>query len=349
MQTEIKMKRISSIISIALLLLSAACKDEINTEFNARNLRCEYMNEAVVSKSSPRFSWEIISAQNGQLQTAWQLILSDQKDMLAEGKGNVWNSGKTKGNQSFGIKWQGDKLESFTKYYWKVRVWDRDGKVSNWSETAIFITGSFDKTDWKADWIGDHPEPPLEYPLLYKHIGYLSSYTDNDSEEKWVQIDLGETKKFNKIRAFPSHNNIRELKDYYFPLAYRIEMSSDGETWELCAENDLATAPGGEPVEISLDEVEGRYVRFIATKLQQYDHRIYDYEDKGDPEKMFAFSLAELEVVDEDEVLSSACKVSYKDALIKIDREDGYDPDMLTDGITGTPVYPERSSGCRHQ
>ena len=65
---------------------------------------------------------------------------------------------------------------------------------------------------------------------------------------------------------------------------------------------------------------------------------------KGDPSKMYAFSLAELEVINGDKVLSKGCKVTYKDALIKIDREDGYDPDMLTDGITGTPPYPQRRS-----
>ena len=81
------MKRISNIITIALLLLSGACTDEITTEFNARNLRCEYMKEAIVSKSSPRFSWELFSTQNGQWQTAWQVLVSDQKEKLEDGKG----------------------------------------------------------------------------------------------------------------------------------------------------------------------------------------------------------------------------------------------------------------------
>jgi alpha-L-rhamnosidase len=214
------MKSISCIIPIVLLVLLGACSEEITTEFNARNLRCEYMTQAIISKTSPRFSWELNSTQSEQWQTAWQLIVSDQKAKLDEGKGTVWNSGKIEGDQSFSVKWKGDRLESFTKYYWKVRVWDRNGKVSTWSETASFITGSFDPSDWTASWIGDQAEPPLEYPLLYKHIGYLSAFTDNNSEEKWVQIDLGRTEKFNKIRAFPSDNNIGQIKDFYFPLAY---------------------------------------------------------------------------------------------------------------------------------
>jgi alpha-L-rhamnosidase len=57
---------------------------------------------------------------------------------------------------------------------------------------------------------------------------------------------------------------------------------------------------------------------------------------------MFAFSLAELEVINDDKIVSLNSEVTYKDALIKIDRENGYDPDMLTDGITDTPPHPKR-------
>ncbi|MCP4313623.1 MAG: family 78 glycoside hydrolase catalytic domain [Bacteroidetes bacterium] len=334
------MKWKTNIVLLALAIFSGACSEKITTEFHGTNLRCEYMKEAIVTKSSPRFSWELASTESEQWQTAWQLIVSDQKAMLDAGKGMVWNSGKREGNQSFSVKWHGGRLESYTKYFWKVRVWDRDGKVSNWSETESFITGAFDPSDWIASWIGDQAEAPLEYPLLYKHIGYLSAYTDRAAEEKWVQIDLGKTKSFDKIRIYPSHNNIRELEDYYFPLAYRIDLSRDGENWETAATKAPTRTPGGDPVDISLGDVRARYLRFVATELQKYDHRIYDYEDKGDPGKLFAFSLAELQIFGADEVMSQGCKVSYKDALIKIDREDGYDPDMLTDGITRTPPPP---------
>jgi len=322
------------------LILSFSCKDEITNELNVSNPRCEYMNEAVVTKGSPRFSWELMSELKDQKQTAWQIIVSDDKDMAGSGKGNVWDSRKIKGDETFNIKFPGKDLAAFQKYYWRVRVWDQDGKVSQWSNVASFLTGAFNKADWKAEWIGDKPEPPLEYPLVYKHIGYLSSYSENENEEKWIQVDLGNSVDFNKIRLFPSHDNIRKIKDYYFPLSFRIEFSTDGTTWETCAEKNPAISPGGEVYEINFDKVHARFVRFVATKLKRYDHRNYDFEDQGDPSKMFAFSLAEMEIGIGDKVLSSGCEVSFKDALVKIDREDGYAPDMLTDGITNTPPHP---------
>ncbi|WP_162304498.1 family 78 glycoside hydrolase catalytic domain [Maribellus luteus] len=336
------MQFISKILLVLFFLKMVACTDKISADFHVVNLKCEYMPEAVVVKDVPRFSWELQSGQAGQKQSAWQVIVSDNPEEIAVASGSVWDSGKTKGNQTFGIQYQGDKLQSFTRYYWKVRAWDRDGNVSKWSETASFITGAFSKTDWKAEWIGDQPEPPLEYPLLYKHIGYLSSYTDNENEEKWVQIDLGEIKKFDELRLFPSFNNKKEISDYYFPLSYRIEASDDTNTWKQLIKQDKAGTPGGKPVKFTVEEIQARYVRITATKLQKYNFRVHDYEDQGDKSKMFAFSLAELQVVSQGNVLSTGSQVSYKDALIKMDREDGYDADMLTDGILDTPAPPER-------
>ena len=336
------MKPARYILPALLGIFFWSCEDEISSDLKVGNLKCEYLTEAVLAKPDPRFSWELASLVNGQLQSAWQVIVSDDSVKIGEGKGNIWNSGKVKGNETFNIKWKKSKLKSFEKYYWKVKVWDKNGKASEWSETAGFITGAFNKTDWKASWIGVQPEPPLEYPLLYKHIGYLSSYSDNFLEEKWVQTDLGKISDIDRIILYPAFNNILNIKDYYFPLSYRIECSSDSETWNILAENESDFT--GKPKEISLPPLQARFIKIVATKLQQYTTRIHDYEDQGDTSKRFAFALAELQVLNKNEVISENCPVSYKNALIKVDREDGYDPDMLTDGIKNTPSYPARRS-----
>ena len=336
------MKRILKILTFLTLILALGCKRDNSENMSVINPRCEYMTDALIAKQSPRLSWELASSATGQKQTAWQVIVSDDLKKTKSGKGNIWNSGKRKGNETFGIEMEGASLNSFTKYYWKVRAWDKNGKITDWSETASFITGAFTRDDWKAEWIGDHPEAPLDYPLVYKHIGYLSSYTANENEEKWVQIDLGKTMNFDRIRLYPSFNNIRNISDYYFPTAFRIEFSTDSGKWNTCILKATPKRLSGKPAEIEINSSTGRYIRFTATKLKRYDHRNFDYEDRGDPSKMYAFSLAELEILNGDQVLSKGCKVTYKDALIKIDREDGYDPDMLTDGITGTPSYPVR-------
>ncbi len=262
------MKRIFKIITVLSILLTASCRRDNSDSLSVLNPRCEYMNEAVIAKQSPRFSWELASSENGQKQTAWQVIVSDDLKTTEAGKGNIWNSGKRKSHETFGIEMEGTPLKSFTKYYWKVRVWDSNGKVTGWSETASFITGAFDKKEWKAQWIGDNPEPPLEYPLVYKHIGYLSSYTDNENEEKWVQIDLGQAMPFDRIRIYPSFNNIKNIKEYYFPPAFRLEFSKDGsDVGKMHFQRSLDRA-AGEPADIVVNPSDGRYIRFTATTTE---------------------------------------------------------------------------------
>lgn len=340
--TSLNMNLHHPLLILLCLFLHGACSEQLNPAFKAANLKCEYMEEAVVVKESPRFSWEITSTQRAQEQTAWQLIVSDDPQKLKTSNGNIWDSGKTKGRTTFGIQWADVDLQSFTKYYWKVRAWDRDGQVSDWSEPASFTTGAFHQNDWKASWIGDHPEAPLDYPLLYKHIGYLSAYAQQPNEEKWITIDLGEIRDFDQIRLYPSHENRREIIDYYFPLAYRLESSKDGENWTELISVPKAPAPDGKPVKHPLGDRQARYIRLVATQLQQYDHINFNPDDRYNQTKKYAFSLAEMEVVHADEVVSLNATVTYKDALVKIDRENGYDPDMLTDGITNTPPHPER-------
>jgi alpha-L-rhamnosidase len=336
------MKWIFKLVLGLQFLVIGGCGAKKESALSVVNLKCEYINEALIAIQSPRFSWELATSKNGQNQKSFQIIVSADKSKIVSGTGDLWDSGKTKSSETFGIKLPEGRLISFTKYYWRVRVWNNNNEVTEWSKPATFITGAFDKSDWKASWIGDKQEPPLEYPLLYKHIGYLSSYTDNENEEKWIQIDLGSKKEFEMVRFFPSDNNILKIKDYYFPLAFRIETSDEGTKWIKCAERSEVKSPGGNPLEVTFQKISGRFVRLIVTKLRRYNSRIFDYEDHGDPKKLFAFSLSEMEIINQKQILSSGCKVSYKDALIKVDREDGYDPDMLTDGIKDTPPYPTR-------
>ena len=38
--------------------------------------------------------------------------------------------------------------------YWKVRVWDKDGRASAWSKPAYWTMGLLDREQFKAKWIG---------------------------------------------------------------------------------------------------------------------------------------------------------------------------------------------------
>lgn len=121
---------------------------------NIGNLQCEYLkNPLGLDVEKPRFSWICESNERGQEQTAYQIIVAFDSDGLNSNYGDVWDSGKvsSKSNQ---VEFGGKDLESNKKYCWKVRVWDKDNVVSEYSEGAFFTTGIFDDDEWTAKWIG---------------------------------------------------------------------------------------------------------------------------------------------------------------------------------------------------
>ena len=63
----------------------------------------------------------------------------------------VWDSGRVEFDQSIQIQYGGKELAPATRYSWKVRVWDAQGKASGWSQPATFSTGL---KEWRARWIG---------------------------------------------------------------------------------------------------------------------------------------------------------------------------------------------------
>lgn len=124
---------------------------------NPRNLTCEYINNpAVIDIPQPRLSWINTAGpgERGQYQTAWEIRVASTREKLLAGRADLWNSGKTVSSESVNILYQGKELSSRQECWWQVRVWDRGGKVSGWSEAAHWCMGITDPGEWKAEWIG---------------------------------------------------------------------------------------------------------------------------------------------------------------------------------------------------
>jgi alpha-L-rhamnosidase len=118
-------------------------------------LRCENLvNPLGLAELQPRFSWEMQSSERAESQTAWQIIAASSPDLLARDTGDLWDSGKVAGDETTGIEYSGQPLQSNEHCYWKVRLWDRDGNPSAWSAPAMWSMGLLQPGDWKAEWIG---------------------------------------------------------------------------------------------------------------------------------------------------------------------------------------------------
>lgn len=96
------------------------------------SLRVDLMaNPQQVNSRFPAFSW-IVSQ---QYQSAYQILVASQY------AADLWNSGKKNSTNNIGKTYNGPALKPSTTYYWKVRTWDKNGKVSPYSSIQTFVTG----------------------------------------------------------------------------------------------------------------------------------------------------------------------------------------------------------------
>jgi len=102
----------------------------------------------------PRHSWIIASPRRDQKQTAYHILVAGSEAMLKAGKGDLWNSGKIASDQTAHVVYTGKPLQSRMRCFWKVRVWDGDGRPSAWSDPATWTMGLIEEKDWRAEWIG---------------------------------------------------------------------------------------------------------------------------------------------------------------------------------------------------
>jgi alpha-L-rhamnosidase len=114
----------------------------------------------------PEFSWVLQSNERGTVQTAYEIYVAD--DLKKLDAGNGWQSGKIQGAKTFGIRYVGKSLQSFTRYFWKVRVWNQKSEMSEWSQPTWFETSMMKPSDWNAKWISDQRSLPSKDEDFYK-------------------------------------------------------------------------------------------------------------------------------------------------------------------------------------
>jgi len=147
------------------LLLATVCLITVATARSGQlepvALRCEYrVNPLGIDEAQPRLTWRVESAERGQKQSAYQILVASSAAALEKNEGDLWDSGKVASRQTVNVVYSGRPLASRQECFWKVRVWDKRGRA-RWSEPAWWTMGLLQADDWSANYISFRDATPV--------------------------------------------------------------------------------------------------------------------------------------------------------------------------------------------
>lgn len=147
------------------LVMAVAASETAAVPLRPVGLRCESAVDPMgVDRPAPRLSWKLEGGARGERQTAFRVIVSSSRQILDQGRGDLWDSGKVPSDETVGLPYEGRPLRSSERVFWKVRVWDMRLAESEWSEPAEWTAGVLRPEEWRASWVG--AERPSETVLL---------------------------------------------------------------------------------------------------------------------------------------------------------------------------------------
>ena len=177
-------------------------------------LRCEYLvNPVGLDELQPRLSWAVESDQRGQKQTAYRILVASDEARLRNDRSDLWDSGKVASNETTGIVYGGKALNSRQRCFWKVKVWDKDGKVSAWSEPAMWSMGLLKPKDWTAQYISFRDKTAVH---KFKEPLYLPAARQYRKEFAAAKEVRRATIYATALGIYELHLNGQRVSDAYF-------------------------------------------------------------------------------------------------------------------------------------
>lgn len=133
-------------------------------------LRTEQMtNPMGLDTATPRLSWQLESSRKNVMQTAYQILVASSPELLAQDKGDLWDSGKVQSDASQWITYQGMPLKSNRRAYWKVRSYTTEGETG-WSAPAHWSVGLLKEAHWQGRWIGMDKAAPWDSETQWSRL-----------------------------------------------------------------------------------------------------------------------------------------------------------------------------------
>ena len=199
---------------MATLFIPDISKSQINepTPSNLTVELFEHPEKTTITDFTPEFGWVVNSNTKKDFQTAYRILVASSFEKLKTGIGDLWDSGKIKSSQSINIEYNGKQLSPNSIYYWKVRIWNKENKISRHSDPQLFRTGR--KTEgYQTD----------RYPLEQLEIELIKII---EKEKGDYFIDFGKAA-FGTVKLTVTSNSKKRALEIHFGEAIKKENSVD--------------------------------------------------------------------------------------------------------------------------
>lgn len=242
-----------------------------------------------ITSPNPVFGW--IVPDEAEIQKGYQILVASTIENIEKNIGDVWNSQVIRERQSANVEYKGNPLQENTSYFWKVRIFDNDNRISAYSEPQRFVTGTFDKSPFSHNYF----QIELINPVVHKQLEDGSYFYDfgkaafatlnvkhDVSEAETLTIRLGEKKTNGRVDRNPGGLiRYQEVNLEVVPgkTDYQIELVPDKRN----TENIAVWMPDSFPIifPFRFVEIEGASKMIDPANLQQEAYFNYFEEESS--------------------------------------------------------------------
>jgi alpha-L-rhamnosidase len=154
MKRHTRLRLMMPLAALGLLLIACVLPAFAAAPLAPTSLRVDDVVNPVGTEAAPYFGWLVNDPDANEIQTRYQILVATNSSNLDANIGDVWDSGAVVSRSQNHVVFAGLPLIADTKYFWKIRTWDKDGNVGAFSATATFVAGLLVNADWSgASWI----------------------------------------------------------------------------------------------------------------------------------------------------------------------------------------------------
>ncbi|WP_445737138.1 sulfatase-like hydrolase/transferase [Mariniflexile sp.] len=242
-------------------------------------------NGVSILDSKPEFGWVI--AKESVFQSAYQILVASSKKNIDLNIGDIWDSKQVRDQASTNIEYAGNALEVGKTYYWKVRNWDVDNRLVNYSESQEFTIGKSDdmistENKFQIDRIkpANFEKRGETYFMDFGKAAFGTiDFTYNAKKPHTLTFRIGEQldgKNINRMPADKSHIRYQEIKVDVKPgkTAYQLPIKPD---MRNTLPGKALALPKGFPVLMPFRyaEVDGAKETISAENFEQLAYHTY--------------------------------------------------------------------------